>query len=117
MTETVKAKVADHHFKGHVSVGDTKLVKEESRSVEPNVTLRNMVREGNVVVTQGSLRPERDEKEFQEDDESGEEGETSSGEKELEDRTVNELKDLLEEKDLKKTGTKNELVERLKNLE
>ena len=117
MTETVKAKVAEHHFKKQVNIGEKTLDRDESREVEVNNTLRNMVRAGNVVITEGSLRPERDEKRFREDDESGEKGEANPGEQDLKDKTVDELKDLLEEKDLKKTGTKDELVERLKNSE
>jgi len=116
MTETVKAKVAEHHFKAHVSVGDTTLRKDEEREVKPNTTLRNMVREGNVIVTEGSLSPEKNEKSFREDDESGEKSEEASRE-ELESKTVDELKNMCDENDLKKSGTKDELVERLLNEE
>jgi hypothetical protein len=114
MSETVKAKVAEHHFKGHVSVGNTTLRKDEEKEVKPNTTLLNMVDAGNVVVTEGSLDSGRVEKSFQGDDESGEE---SEGENELEGLTKDELKEKCEEQGLKKSGTKTELVERLKNEE
>lgn len=117
MTDEVKAKVADHHFKENVEVGDTRLNKRKSKTVKPNRTLRNMVQAGNVIVTEGSLAPERDEKSFQGDDGSGEDGEEGLGEEDLTDLTVDELKEKCEEKGLKKSGTKDELVERLKNSE
>lgn len=112
MSNTVKATVNEHHFKGHINVGDKTLTKRDEKTVKDSETLRNLVREGTVKVTQGSLRPERDEKEFQENDESGEESEDALGEK-----TVKELRNICEQKDVKKSGTKDEIIERLKNLE
>jgi len=131
MSNTVKAKVSEHHFKRRVSVGNVTLTKSESQEVEVNTTLRNMVKAGNVVVTEGDIHGGEQEKNFQEDDESGEESEADDAEAEeaprdepdaesvegFEGKTVEELKDLCEERDLKKSGTKDELVERLKNSE
>jgi len=114
MTDTVKVKVTDHHFKSHFKVGDVTVTDEEPVEVEPNVTVRNAVQAGTLELVKGRLRPEKDEKEFQEDDGTREESE-GLDEKSLRDRTVDDLKDMCEEKDLKKTGTKDELVERLLN--
>jgi hypothetical protein len=131
MANTVKAKVSEHHFKRRVSVGNVTLTKSESQEVEVNTTLRNMVKAGNVVVTEGDIHGGEQEKNFQGDDESGEESEADDAETEeaprnepdaeveggFEDKTVEELKDLCEERNLKKSGTKDELIERLKNSE
>jgi len=131
MVDTVKAKVSEHHFKRRVSVGNVTLTKSENREVEVNTTLRNMVKAGNVVVTEGDIYGGEQEKNFQGDDESGEESEADDAEEaetpgneldaeapeNFEDKTVEELKDLCEEFGLKKSGTKDELVERLKNSE
>jgi len=129
MANTVKAKVSEHHFKRRVSVGNVTLTKSESQEVKVNTTLRNMVKAGNVVVTEGDIHGGEQEKNFQGDDESGEEGEADDAEAEeapgnepdakvpesFEGKTVEELKELCEERDLKKSGTKDELIERLKN--
>lgn len=114
MTRTVKAKVTDHHFKTKYSIGDTMLNDREAKEVEVNDALRNGVCAGNIELVEGSLAPEKDEKSFQEDEQSGEESETDDeNEEDLEELTKHELKELCEEKDLKKSGTKKELVERL----
>lgn len=112
MSNTVKATVNEHHFKGHINVGDETLTKRDEKTVKDSETLRNLVREGTVKVTQGSLRPQSDEKEFQQDDKSGEESEEA-----FEEKTVKELREICDNKDVKKSGTKDEIVERLKNLE
>jgi hypothetical protein len=105
----VKAKVAEHHFKGQVNVGGKTLRKDRETSVEPNTTLRNMVQAGNVIIVEGNLSPERDEKQFQRDDTGGEES------KSLDEMTKDELKELAEQKDLKKSGTKSEIKERIRD--
>lgn len=128
MTDTVKAKVAEHHFKGQINIAGTTLVKSEAREVEPNITLRNMESAGNVIVTEGDLTPEKNEKSFREDDGAGEESESDDEPQEepeeveeeqeaesLEDLTVDELRERCEEQGLKKSGNKEELIERLKN--
>lgn len=117
MTDEVKAKVAEHHFKENVNVGGTRLTKRKPETVKVNATLRNMVRAGNIIVTEGSISPERDEKEFQGNDGSGENSEKNAGEDSLKGLTVDELKEKCESEGLKKSGTKDELVERLKNSE
>lgn len=117
MSNEVKAKVADHHFKENVKVGDTRLTKRKPETVKVNTTLRNMVQAGNVIVTEGSISPEKSEKSFQENDGSGENSEEGLGEEDLKDLTVDELKEKCESEGLKKSGTKSELIERLKNSE
>lgn len=112
MSGTVKAKVSESHFKKQVNVGDKKLVKDEAREVQVNSTVRNMERAGNVVIVEGSLRSD-DEKSFRGDDGTGEESEKDD----LSEKTVSELRDLCEQHDLKKSGTKDEIIERLKNSE
>jgi len=117
MTKKVKATVADHHFKGEISIGNATLRKDEETKVKPNITLRNMVNAGNVIITEGDLSVENDEKSFQKDDASGEKGEEDDEEtgEQYEEMTVDELKELCDKNNLKKSGNKSELIERLKN--
>lgn len=116
MTDQVKVRVNDHHFKNKYSLGEKTVGKEEPEKVEVNNTVRNAVQAGTLELIEGSLSPERDEKEFQENEQSGAEGEEDD-ESDFSEMTVDELKQRCEEKDLKKSGTKDELIERLKNSE
>lgn len=115
MSNTVKVKVSDNHFRNTYSLGGKTVDDQEPTRVEVTPTVRNAVQAGNLVLVQGSLAPERDEKKFQGDEAGREEVEESDeGVGSLKDKTKKELKELCEEKDLKKSGNKDELVERLR---
>jgi len=109
---TVKVKVTDHHFKNSFSVGE-KTVGTEPEEVEVNQTIRNGVQAGTLELIEGTLAPQRDEKSFQGDEQSGEESEEADDE-ELEEMTVDELREMAEDRGLKKSGTKDELISRIK---
>jgi len=110
---TVKVKVTEHHFKNSLNIG-SKTVGLKPEEVEVNATVRNAVQAGTLELVEGSLAPERNEKSFQGDEQSGEESKEVD-ESHYSDMTKDELKDLCEENDLKKSGKKSELIERLKN--
>jgi len=118
MSKKVKVKVSDHHFKANYSIGDKTVSKHEATEVEPNITVANAVKAGTLQIVEGELPakfrgadPSRTETE--ETDESEEETE----EPEFDGKTKDELKEMLESRGLKKSGAKDELVERLKNYE
>lgn len=115
MSNKVKVKVSDSHFKNSFQTGKTKIREGETKEVEVTAAVRNAVKARNLVLVEGSLGPEKTEKSFQEDDGSGKKGEKADGDKALKDYTKDELKEMCEEEGLKKSGTKDELIERLKN--
>lgn len=110
---TVKVKVTEHHFKNSFNTGKS-TVGLEPEEVEVNNAVRNAVQAGTLELVEGDLTPSRDEKSFQGDEQGGEESKETD-EPNFEEMTKDELKELCEENDLKKSGTKDELVERLKN--
>jgi len=116
MSNKVKVRVSDNHFRNTYSIGEKTLTNKEAEEVEVTTTIRNAVKAGNLELVEGSLAPEKNEKSFQGDESGGEETEEVDDQTEsLEDYTKPELKEMCEEKGLKKTGRKSELVERLKN--
>jgi len=118
MSNKVKVRVSDNHFRNTYSLGEKTVTNQEAQEVNVTATVRNAVRAGNLELVEGSLGPEKDEKSFQGDESGGEETKETDDEPEsLENKTKAELKELCEEKDLKKSGKKKELVERLKNSE
>lgn len=123
MSDKVKVKVADHHTRTQYSIGEQTVSKNEVSEVEPNTTVANAVRAGTLELVEGEIPSQfqgddGDRTESEEDsEEDGETQEPEQDEKDLEDYTKEELKDLAEEKGLKKSGTKSEIVERLKNYE
>jgi len=115
MGKTVKVTVTDHHFKTKYSLGNTTVNDREVSEVELTETVRNAVQAGNLELVEGDLTPERDEKTFQGNEAGGKNSEGNDDQKEgLEDKTKNELKEMCEEQGLKKSGTKQELIDRLK---
>lgn len=114
MVNEVKVKVSDNHFRNTYSLGGKTVSNKQASTVEVTETVRNAVQAGNLELIEGSLTPSKDEKSFQGDGSGGEESEEAD-EQDFEEMTKDELKELCEEKDLKKSGTKDELVERLKN--
>lgn len=126
MDNTVKVQVTKHHFKNQFRVGDKLVTRESPTEVRPNVTVRNAVQAGTLKLVEGSLSPSEDEKSFQGDEAGGEgveeidepaETEKREDEEDLSGLTVDELSQRCEEQGLKKSGTKDELIERLKNSE
>jgi len=116
MSNKVKVRVSDNHFRNTYSIGEKTLTNKKAKEVEVTTTVRNAVQAGNLELVEGSLAPEKDEKSFQGDEGRGDEAKEEDDETEsLEDYTKAELKEMCEEKGLKKSGRKSELVERLKN--
>jgi len=116
MSNKVKVKVSGSHFRNSFNTGKTKLRENEEKKVEVTPAVRNAVQSGTLELIEGSLGPDKKEKSFQGNEQDRKESEEADeSEKELEDFTKDELKDMCEEKGLKKSGKKQELVERLKN--
>lgn len=111
MSEKVKVKVSESHFRDTFNLGDTKVGRDEVVEVEKTITVRNAVNKGTLELVEGEIGTR---KRFQGDDKSGEEGEEDDGQ-DLTDITKKELQEMCEDKGLKKTGTKKEIIERLKN--
>lgn len=134
--ETVNVRVSKDHFKSTIPVAGTEVTDKEFTEVEATDLVRSYVNRGVFILEEQEQFPEPSNETSGGDDTDGEEDKGDVGqdtesekeqdeaeevekysEEELREKNKDELKDLCEEHDLKKSGNKDDLVERLKNEE